>query len=47
MTERGSRALSTRELIFHQGFDFRGDNDSSRARAAKFFMDRVDRDPSQ
>ncbi|MBM3562382.1 MAG: DUF2380 domain-containing protein [Alphaproteobacteria bacterium] len=36
---------STGEMIYHQGFDFRGDNDQSWARATKFFVDRVARDP--
>lgn len=36
---------STGELIYHQGFDFRGDNDQSWARAAKFFVDRIAREP--
>lgn len=36
---------STGELIYHQGFDFRGDNDQSWARATKFFVDRIARDP--
>lgn len=33
------------ELIYHQGFDFRGDNDQSYARAARFFTERIARDP--
>ncbi len=37
---------SSGELIFHQGFDFRGDNDKSWARAAQFFTDRIARDPA-
>jgi hypothetical protein len=37
--------VSTGETIYHQGFDFRGDNDQSWARAAKFFVDRIARDP--
>ncbi|MBI5012817.1 MAG: DUF3280 domain-containing protein, partial [Methylocystis sp.] len=37
--------VSTGELIYHQGFDFRGDNDQSWARATKFFVDRIARDP--
>lgn len=37
--------VSTGELIYHQGFDFRGDNDQSWARASKFFVDRIARDP--
>jgi hypothetical protein len=36
---------STGELIYRQGFDFRGDNDNSYARAAKFFVERIARDP--
>lgn len=36
---------STGELIYHQGFDFRGDNDQSWARATKFFVNRIARDP--
>ncbi|MGJ0622388.1 MAG: DUF3280 domain-containing protein [Methylocystis sp.] len=36
---------STGELIYHQGFDFRGDNDQSWARATKFFVERIARDP--
>jgi hypothetical protein len=36
---------SSRALIYHQGFDFRGDNDQSWARAAKFFTQRIARDP--
>lgn len=36
---------STGALIYRQGFDFRGDNDQSYARAAKFFTDRIARDP--
>ena len=36
---------SSGELIYHQGFDFRGDNDASWARAAKFFTERIVRDP--
>lgn len=36
---------SSGELIYHQGFDFRGDNDTSYARAAKFFTERIARDP--
>jgi len=36
---------STGELIYHQGFDFRGDNDQSWVRATKFFVDRIARDP--
>lgn len=36
---------STGELIYHQGFDFRGDNDQSWVRATKFFIDRIARDP--
>jgi hypothetical protein len=38
--------VSSGELIFHQGFDFRGDNDNSYARAAKFFTERIARDPA-
>jgi hypothetical protein len=38
--------VSTGELIFHQGFDFRGDTDQSWARAAKFFAERIARDPA-
>ncbi|KAF2991301.1 DUF3280 domain-containing protein [Methylocystis sp. MJC1] len=38
--------VSSGELIFHQGFDFRGDNDQSYARAAKFFTERLARDPA-
>jgi hypothetical protein len=38
--------VSSGELIFHQGFDFRGDNDTSYARAAKFFAERIARDPA-
>lgn len=37
--------VSSGEIIFHQGFDFRGDNDNSYARAAKFFVERIARDP--
>ena len=37
--------VSTGELIYHQGFDFRGDNDQSWARATKFLVDRIARDP--
>jgi hypothetical protein len=37
---------SSGELIFHQGFDFRGDNDTSWARAAQFFTERIARDPA-
>lgn len=37
---------SSGELIYHQGFDFRGDNDQSYARAAKFFTERIARDPA-
>ncbi len=37
---------SSGELIFHQGFDFRGDNDTSWARAAQFFTERLARDPA-
>jgi hypothetical protein len=33
-------------LVYHQGFDFRGDNDQSYARAAKFFTERIARDPA-
>jgi hypothetical protein len=36
---------SSGALIYHQGFDFRGDNDQSWARAAKFFTQRIARDP--
>jgi hypothetical protein len=36
---------SSGELLYHQGFDFRGDNDKSWARAAKFFTERIARDP--
>jgi hypothetical protein len=36
---------SSGELIYHQGFDFRGDNDQSYARAAKFFTERIAREP--
>lgn len=36
---------SSGELIYHQGFDFRGDNDDSYARAAKFFTERIAREP--
>lgn len=36
---------SSGQLIYHQGFDFRGDNDQSYARAAKFFTERIARDP--
>jgi hypothetical protein len=36
---------SSGELIYHQGFDFRGDNDNSYTRAAKFFAERIARDP--
>jgi hypothetical protein len=38
--------VSNGELIFHQGFDFRGDTDQSWARAAKFFTERIARDPA-
>lgn len=38
---------TTGELIYHQGFDFRGDNDNSYARAAKFFVERIAREPPQ
>jgi len=34
------------DLVYHQGFDFRGDNDQSYARAAKFFTERIARDPA-
>lgn len=37
--------VSSGELVYHQGFDFRGDNDQSWARAAKFFTERLARDP--
>ena len=37
--------VSTGGLIYHQGFDFRGDNDRSWARATTFFVDRIARDP--
>jgi hypothetical protein len=37
---------SSGELIYHQGFDFRGDNDQSWARAAQFFTGRIARDPA-
>ncbi|MGD9545844.1 MAG: DUF3280 domain-containing protein [Methylocystis sp.] len=37
--------VSTGELIYHQGFDFRGDNDQSWARATKFLVDRIARHP--
>jgi hypothetical protein len=37
--------VSSGALIYHQGFDFRGDNDQSWARAAKFFTERIARDP--
>lgn len=37
---------STGQLIYHQGFDFRGDNDRSWARAAKFFTERIAREPA-
>jgi hypothetical protein len=37
---------SSGALIYHQGFDFRGDNDTSYARAAKFFAERIARDPA-
>lgn len=36
---------STGHLIYRQGFDFRGDNDNSYARAAKFFVERIAREP--
>lgn len=36
---------SSGEVVYHQGFDFRGDNDNSYARAAKFFTERISRDP--
>ncbi len=36
---------SSGELLYHQGFEFRGDNDKSWARAAKFFTERIARDP--
>lgn len=38
--------VSTGELIYHQGFDFRGDTDQSWARASKFFVERIARDPA-
>lgn len=38
--------VSTGETIYHQGFDFRGDTDQSWARASKFFVDRIARDPA-
>ena len=38
---------ATGELIYHQGFDFRGDNDTSYLRAAKFFVERIAREPPQ
>lgn len=34
------------ELVYHQGFDFRGDTDQSWTRAAKFFTERIARDPA-
>ncbi|MGJ0506628.1 MAG: DUF3280 domain-containing protein [Methylocystis sp.] len=37
--------VSSGELVYHQGFDFRGDNDASWARATKFFTERIARDP--
>lgn len=37
---------SSGEIIYHQGFDFRGDNDKSWARAAQFFTERIARDPA-
>ncbi|PPD45535.1 MAG: hypothetical protein CTY15_03885 [Methylocystis sp.] len=36
---------SSGQLVYHQGFDFRGDNDQSYARAAKFFTERIAREP--
>ncbi len=36
---------SSGQLIYHQGFDFRGDSDQSYMRAAKFFSERIARDP--
>lgn len=38
---------ATGELIYHQGFDFRGDNDNSYARAAKYFVESLSRSPPQ
>lgn len=43
----GGRARFRPAMIFHQGFDFRGDNDQSWARAAELFIDRIARDPPQ
>ncbi len=37
--------VSSGRLIYHQGFDFRGDTDQSWSRAAQFFMERIARDP--
>lgn len=37
--------VSTGELLYHQGFDFRGDNDKSWERAAKFIVERIAREP--
>jgi hypothetical protein len=37
---------SSGELIYHQGFDFRGDTDESWSRAAQFFTERIARDPA-
>ncbi len=37
---------SSGELVYHQGFDFRGDTDESWSRAALFFTGRIARDPT-
>jgi hypothetical protein len=37
---------SSGELVYHQGFDFRGDTDESWSRAAQFFTGRIARDPA-
>lgn len=39
------KRVATGELVYRQGFDFRGDNDQSYARAAKYFVERIAREP--
>lgn len=39
------KRVSTGELVYFQNFDFRGDNDQSWTRAAKYVVERIAREP--
>lgn len=39
------KSVATGEMLYHQRFDFRGDNDNSWSRTTKYVVERIARDP--